>query len=93
MRATGDSADFLKFKVPTLRNLGFTYPYMHDGRFYTLGQVIEHYRGKLNTTQPTLDTLLKSRIAITDLQKNDLLNFLRTLNDSTMVNSARYAQP
>lgn len=93
MRATGDSADFLKFKVPTLRNLSFTYPYMHDGRFYTLGQVIEHYRNKLNTTQPTLDPLLRNRLAVSDPEKNDLLNFLRTLNDSVVVNNARYAQP
>ena len=93
MHATGDNNDSLKFKVPSLRNLNYTFPYMHDGRFYTLGQVIEHYRTKLITTQPTLDPLLKNRIAINAAEKNDLLNFLRTLNDTVFVNTNRYAQP
>lgn len=92
-RATGDSSDMLKFKVPSLRNLTYTFPYMHDGRFSTLGQVIEHYRSKMIITQPTLDPLLKNRISINPQEKNDLLNFLQALNDTTMVNAARYRQP
>lgn len=93
MKATGDSSDFLKFKVPSLRNLNYTFPYMHDGRYYTVGQVLEHYRTKIVTTQPTLDTLLKDRISMSNLQKSDLINFLRTLNDTTLVNTPRFAQP
>ncbi len=92
-RATGDSSDMLKFKVPSLRNLNYTFPYMHDGRYYTLGQVIEHYRSKIVTTQPTLDPLLKDRIAINPAEKNDLLNFLQALNDTVMVNNNRFSQP
>ena len=92
-RATGDSVDMLKFKVPSLRNLTYTFPYMHDGRFTTLGQVIEHYRSKMIVTQSTLDPLLKNRIPINPQEKNDLLNFLQALNDTTMVNASRFSQP
>ncbi len=44
MGITNDRKDSLKFKVPSLRNIARSQPYMHDGRFYTLDQVIEHYR-------------------------------------------------
>ncbi len=62
MTITGNAADSLKFKVPSLRNSYLTAPYMHDGRMAGLQQVIEHYRNGINNDQPTLDTLLKKRI-------------------------------
>jgi cytochrome c peroxidase len=93
MRITGNSQDSLKFKVPSLRNIAVTAPYMHDGRLYTLSQVIEHYRNKINTQQPTIDSLLKNKIVISNQEKIDLLSFLYTLTDEELVKNKRYADP
>jgi len=91
MRITGDKNDSLKFKVPSLRNLTLTFPYMHDGRFYSIAQVIDHYRNGIITSQPTLDSTLKNRIAMSNAEKNNLLYFLFTLTDSTLAKNTRYA--
>ena len=93
MRITNDPLDSLKFKVPSLRNIALTAPYMHDGRFYTLSQVIEHYRSGLTVTQPTLDTLLKNRIAISEQEKVDLISFLFTLTDEVLIKNERFSKP
>ena len=93
MGITGLSSDSLKFKVPSLRNCTVTFPYMHDGRIYSLGKVIEHYRIGIDTTQPTLDQLLRKRLVISDQQKIDLLSFLMTLKDDIMIKDPRYSQP
>ncbi|MCU7371216.1 hypothetical protein PEC18_10165 [Paucibacter sp. O1-1] len=59
-----NEADRLKFKVPSLRNVGLTAPYMHDGRFTTLQEVLDHYANDQNSGKdsiyisPTLDPLL-----------------------------------
>ncbi|MEP7236904.1 MAG: cytochrome c peroxidase [Ferruginibacter sp.] len=92
MKITGNKNDSLKFKVPSLRNVRLTFPYMHDGRLYSLGAVIDHYRSGIITTQPTLDPLLAGRIAISNTEKNDLIYFLNTLTDTSMTKSARFAQ-
>ena len=92
MRITNNKKDSLKFKVPSLRNIVLTFPYMHDGRFYSLGSAIDHYRTGIVTTQPTLDSLLLNRIAITNYEKNDLIYFLNTLTDTTMTRNPRFAQ-
>lgn len=93
MRITGLAADSLKFKVPSLRNVSLTYPYMHDGRLINLSKVIDHYRKGIDTTQPTLDPLLKNRIPISDQQKLDLLSFLYTLKDDVLTHDNRFKQP
>lgn len=92
MTVTGNAKDSLKFKVPSLRNLTLTLPYMHDGRFNTLTQVIDHYRNKLDTSQSTLDKTLRNRIPISDQEKVDLLNFLYTLTDKEMAGNPRYSE-
>lgn len=85
---TLDSADAYRFKVPSLRNLDFTAPYMHDGRFYGLDYVLDHYRYKVQDG-PTLDPLLKTNgkpgIALNDQEKAFLIAFLKTLNDTTFI--------
>ena len=83
--------DSLKFKVPTLRNVQVTFPYMHDGRIFSLYQVVEHYRNGIITDQPTLDPLLKNRVALTLREKNDLVFFLYTLTDSSFLKNPRFA--
>jgi len=92
MGITGNPEDSLKFKVPSLRNITVTGPYMHDGRFYTLSQVIEHYRNGINTAQPTVDSLLRNKITITKLERVDLLSFLYTLTDNELLHNKRYEE-
>lgn len=91
MRITNYKNDSLKFKVPSLRNVTLTFPYMHDGRYYSIGQAIDHYRTGINTTQPTLDTLLKKRITLSNAQKNELIYFLYTLTDTTLTKNPRFS--
>ncbi|MEO7263949.1 MAG: cytochrome c peroxidase, partial [Ferruginibacter sp.] len=86
------SSDSLKFKVPTLRNASLSFPYMHDGRIYSLPQVIDHYTSKIETDQPTLDSLLKNRLTISKKEKNELVYFLYTLNDSAFLKNKRFAE-
>jgi cytochrome c peroxidase len=90
---TGLAADSLLFKIPTLRNITLTGPYMHDGRFFTLSQVIDHYRQKLDTNAATLHPLLKNRLAITAQQRVDLLSFLYSLTDEELIKNKRFAAP
>ncbi len=90
MRITGNAADSLKFKVPSLRNVYATFPYGHDGRFYSIGAVIDHYRFGV-VSSPTTDSIVKNKIAISDYEKLDLLAFLQTLTDSTFINNKNFA--
>jgi cytochrome c peroxidase len=79
-RVTGNASDSMKFKVPTLRNITYSYPYMHDGRFENLNEVLEHYeRGVENRKGVALT--LNNGIKLTSEQRVDLLAFLITLND------------
>lgn len=90
---TRKEEDLYKFKVPTLRNLKYTAPYMHDGRFNTLDEVLEHYADGGIIQSPTLDPLLKSgSIALTDKEKQDLLAFLNTLNDEAFLKDSRFSE-
>jgi cytochrome c peroxidase len=92
MRLTKNPADSLKFKVPTLRNVYISSNYMHDGRFNTLGQCINHYRTGIQQSA-TLDPLLTSGITLTNPQATDLIVFLRTLTDSSFITDPRFKQP
>ncbi len=92
MRITGNPADSLKFKVPSLRNVVYTFPYMHDGRIYSLYQVIDHYRSDI-VQSPTLDSSLRKGIPFTDKEKEDIVLFLHTLTDTTFLHDKRFSQP
>ncbi len=89
-KITGLSSDSLKFKVPTLRNVQVSFPYMHDGRIFSLYQVVDHYRTGLINYQPTLDTSLQRRIDMTPREKNNLVYFLYTLTDSSFIKDPRF---
>ncbi len=78
--------DYLKFKTPSLRNLSFTAPYMHDGRFAELSEVIDHYNLEIERS-PTLDKDLTYPLIFSSNQKKDLIAFLLCLNDSSFVNN------
>lgn len=88
-KVTGDPLDKAKFKVPSLRNIALTPPYMHDGRFATLEEVIEHYDHGVQQSA-TVDFLLQYNLQPGGLQltvqdKADLIAFLHTLTDETFL--------
>jgi len=84
MRITGDSADYLKFRVPSLRNVAVTYPFGHDGRFFSLSNVFEHYRNKM-VVGNTTDSLLRQKIYLSNYEVGQLTAFLYALTDSSAI--------
>ncbi|CAN5799708.1 cytochrome c peroxidase [soil metagenome] len=89
---TGLSDDNYKFKVPSLRNVEMTYPYMHDGRFRNLNQVLDHYgSGKYFTAN--FDQSLKKTTGLNAKEKSDIIAFLKTLTDKTFLYDRRFADP
>ena len=92
MQITNNPEDSLKFKVPTLRNIQFTPPYMHDGRFETLKAVITHYSSGISHST-TLSERLKNNLDLTHKEKVDLLVFLRTLTDTDFLFNNRFSYP
>jgi cytochrome c peroxidase len=92
---TQNNADKYKFKVPSLRNLSFTAPYMHDGRFFTLGAVLDHYTKQVQKT-PNLDALLQQNstpgILLSTKEKLQLLAFLNTLNDRAFLSDTQFSE-
>jgi len=89
---TKNPSDSLKFKIPTLRNIEFTYPYMHDGRFKKLSQVMTHYTSQIQSST-TLVMNLKQKINLTSNEKVDVIAFLMTLTDRNFVFDKRFADP
>lgn len=93
---TMNSADKAKFKVPSLRNIAVTAPYMHDGRFQTLMEVIDHYNHGIQTsatTDPALMNTQQTGLMLTQTDKEDIINFLKTLTDETYLNNEDYTSP
>jgi cytochrome c peroxidase len=85
-----------KFKVPSLRNVELTAPYMHDGRFGTLTQVLGHYNTGVKTSE-TLDPLLTAGslpgIALSATDQQQIIAFLKTLTDRTFTKDPRFSNP
>lgn len=92
---TGDPSDNAKFRTPSLRNLAFTAPYMHDGRFATLEQVINHYSEGLQDS-PTIDPLMKKvaegGVGLSAQDKADLKAFLLTLTDTSFTTNPSFQE-
>jgi len=92
---TLNDSDSYKFKVPSLRNLKYTAPYMHDGRFYTLEAVLEHYSKGVQIS-PGLDPILQKNgqkgIHMDDNEKASLIAFLKTLNDPSFITDKKLAE-
>jgi cytochrome c peroxidase len=87
------------FKIPSLRNVALTAPYMHDGRFATLENVVNHYNEGIRRS-PNLDNVLKSwdtgdaiRLGLTETEKSALVAFLHTLTDESYMNDERFSDP
>jgi cytochrome c peroxidase len=88
MKVTQNEADRGKFKVPSLRNIALTAPYMHDGRFGTLEEVVEHYSGGVRrsaTLDPNLAKHPEAGIQLTAEEKADLVAFMKSLTDESFV--------
>jgi len=94
-RVTLDQNDWMKFKVPSLRNIEYTAPYMHDGRFYTLNAVLNFYSDNVED-QPNLDPQLKQNghigIAMNDQEKQFIIAFLKTLSDKNFISNPKFAE-
>ena len=93
---TMDASDRAKFKVPSLRNVAVTPPYMHDGRFQTLEEVIDHYNAGIqesSTVDPAILTTKETGLQLTQQDKEDLINFLKTLTDPAFLNEEAYKSP
>ncbi len=101
--SSGDPRDQGKFRVPTLRNIALTAPYMHDGSIATLGEVVDHYAaggrliadgplagdGRLN---PNKSTLVRP-FEVSAEERADMVAFLESLSDEGFVNDERFAAP
>ena len=90
---TGNSAQMGVFKVPHLRNIELTAPYMHDGRFATLDEVIEHYSSGIQAHQNLDQDLPVGGFGFTAEDKADLKSFLATLTDTEFTQKPMYASP
>lgn len=94
---TGDPNDYFKFKVPPLRNIEYSAPYMHDGRFTTIDQVISHYSIGLEASSPNISPLMEfasqGGVQLTPQEIADLKAFLLTLSDPGFINNPDFQNP
>lgn len=86
------------YKIPRLKNIALTAPYMHDGRFKTLEEVLEHYSHNIEKNQNLSFQLRDNnqepkRLEFTAEQKADLIAFLNTLTDTDLISNPKYASP
>ena len=91
-RVTLKKEDLGKFRTPTLRNIEVTAPYMHDGRFSNLDEVLQHYNEGIRIST-TLDTMLMEPMALTKKEMQDLKLFLLTLTDENFLQNPDYSNP
>ncbi len=96
--ATGETKDMGKFKIPSLRNVELTGPYMHDGRFKTLEEVLDHYSQGIINNQ-NLDSRLRGidnrarQMNIQASEKKAIIAFLNTLTDYEMITDPKLSNP
>ncbi len=91
-KITGNPADTLLFKIPSLRNLSYTFPYMHDGRYAQLSQVLRHYAG-LEGEHPECSPPLNLGLVLSSNDRVDLIAFLLTLDDKSFVSNKAFQYP
>lgn len=93
---SGDTADYGKFKTPSLRNIALTAPYMHDGRFATLEEVLDFYSEGVHDT-PFTDNLIQfayqGGVQLTAEEKAAIIAFLKTLTDTNFETNEAYQNP
>jgi cytochrome c peroxidase len=94
---TGDKKHMGAFRTPTLRNVALRGPYMHDGRFDTLEEVVEFYNSGVKPSS-ALDPLMTRprkgiKLNLTEQQKTDLVNFMKALTDTSFIRDPRISKP
>mgnify|MGYP001989599867 FL=1 len=92
---SGNPLDSGKFRTPTLRNIALSGPYMHDGRFETLEEVVDHYNSG-GVASSTIDPFMKyttGGLSLAPSQKEDLIAFLHTLTDTSFVSNPAFSNP
>lgn len=89
-KITGLASDSLKFRVPSLRNVAVSAPYGHDGRFFSLYNVFEHYRKNMKPDKYT-DSLVKNKLPLSNFEIGQLTAFLYTLTDSSFLRNPALA--
>ena len=98
---TGNDNDKGKMKTVSLRNITLTAPYMHDGRFATLEDVLDHYNEHVDFDDQRVDFLIRGvsntpfaqTLDLTDTEKDQIIAFLKTLTDSTFINNDEFSDP
>lgn len=94
--ATGKAGDHGKFKVPTLRNIAVSAPYMHDGRFKTLEEVVEFYNSQVHDASLAISVHIpfefRTGLGLSAQEKEDLVAFLQSLTDSSFLNNPAFAE-
>jgi cytochrome c peroxidase len=99
---TAKAFDIGKFRVPSLRNIALTAPYMHDGRFKTLEEVLDHYNEHIivsSTTDPLVMNATNNvgetanKLGLTDQEKMDIIAFLQLLTDETFISNSEFSDP
>lgn len=94
---TGNVKDYGKFKTPTLRNIELTAPYMHDGRFSTLEEVIQFYSTGVKHDSPNLSPLIKyssdGGVQLSQEEIQHLIAFLKTLTDPVFTSNSALSNP
>lgn len=93
-KVTKNDKDIGKFKTPSLRNIELTSPYMHDGRFKTLEEVLDHYNTNF-VQSPTLDVniALAKKGRLNEIEKQQIIAFLKTLTDNDFINNPNFKKP
>ena len=99
--ATGEETDIGEFKVPTLRNIAVTAPYMHDGRFQTLEEVVQFYNTDIQPHQNLNDRITEEtmmggtpvQLGLSEEDVSNLVAFLHTLNDDEFLTSEKFSNP
>ncbi|MCB0651006.1 MAG: c-type cytochrome [Saprospiraceae bacterium] len=93
----GNTDDLGKFKVPPLRNIEHSAPYMHDGRFASLEEVLEHYSSNIQPNSNLDSRLIQGgqpvKMNFTEADKQDIIAFLKTLSDNTFLQAERFSDP
>jgi cytochrome c peroxidase len=96
-KITNKEQDMGTFKAPSLLNIAATGPYMHDGRFTTLEQVINHYSDSVHYENPSIHPQMSAhggiQLNLSQQQKDDLLAYLLTMTDTAFLNNPEYSNP
>jgi cytochrome c peroxidase len=95
---TGNPLDDGRFSIPSLRNVALSAPYMHDGRFKTLEQVIEFYNSGVHQNSPNIDPIMTKAakqfgLQLTTYEKQCLVDFLKALTDTAFLSNPNYQKP